>query len=129
MSTTVDEHERLALQSPVTKHGQRPRLTRHPWAGTKAFWVMLISATTAFRCDSRVQNSAEAAAISQQQPTSTPSDLVEVPPGGKQFSPPLKKSQLPSGVWYCDMGDVHWAQKLEGNHQCPLCKMELRRKD
>jgi hypothetical protein len=54
---------------------------------------------------------------------------VEVPREGKQFSPPINKSQLPPGVWYCDMGDVHWAQKQEGNRQCPLCKMELRHKD
>ena len=129
MNTTVAVDRLLALRIPVTEHGQRPCPARSPWARARAVSLLLISATLALRCDSGVQKPAEAAAVSQRPAAVTLTDLVEVPPGGRQFDPPIKKSQLPSGVWYCDMGDVHWAQKVEGNHQCPLCKMELRLKD
>jgi hypothetical protein len=54
---------------------------------------------------------------------------VEVPPAGRQFSPPVRADQLPTGAWYCDMGTVHWAQMNQGNHQCPLCKMDLKHKN
>ena len=54
---------------------------------------------------------------------------VEVPPEGKRFSPPVQVAQVPTGAWYCDMGTVHWAQMNEGNHLCPICKMDLKRKN
>lgn len=54
---------------------------------------------------------------------------VEVPVEGKQFSPPVRVEQVPAGAWYCDMGTVHWAQMNEGKHLCPLCKMDLKRKN
>jgi hypothetical protein len=55
-------------------------------------------------------------------------DTLDVPADGKQFKPPVHPEQIPAGAWYCDMGLVHWAQLKEGNHQCPLCKMELKQK-
>lgn len=53
---------------------------------------------------------------------------VEVPVEGKEFKPPVRPEQLPRGAWYCDMGTVHWAQLKEGNHMCPICKMDLKKK-
>lgn len=53
---------------------------------------------------------------------------LEIPAAGKELKPPADPHDLPSGVWYCDMGKVHWAQGEEGNRQCPLCKMELKQK-
>ena len=37
---------------------------------------------------------------------------VAVPEGGKEFKPPVKPEQLPAGVWYCDMGTVHYARPI-----------------
>ncbi len=53
---------------------------------------------------------------------------VQVPAEGKEFKPPIRAEQLPSGAWYCDMGTVHWAQMNENNHTCPICKMDLKKK-
>ena len=49
-----------------------------------------------------------------------------VPAAGERFSPPLPNADsLPSGVWYCDMGTVHWAQGDRGTGKCPICGMDL----
>jgi len=49
-----------------------------------------------------------------------------IPANGEQFDPPLPNaSSLPLGVWYCDMGTVHWAQGEPGTGKCPICGMEL----
>jgi hypothetical protein len=49
-----------------------------------------------------------------------------VPLSGERFSPPLPNADsLPSGVWYCDMGTVHWAQGEKGTGTCPICGMDL----
>ena len=49
-----------------------------------------------------------------------------IPQAGESFSPPLQNaSSLPSGVWYCDMGTVHWAQGEKGTGKCPICGMDL----
>ena len=51
---------------------------------------------------------------------------VVVPLSGERFSPPLPNADsLPSGVWYCDMGTVHWAQGEKGTGTCPICGMDL----
>ncbi len=49
--------------------------------------------------------------------------MVEVAAEGTEFDPPVEVSQLPDGVWYCDMGTVHYASLQPG--QCPLCGMDL----
>ena len=54
--------------------------------------------------------------------------FVAVPAEGKKFDPPIKPEQVPPGAWYCDMGNVHWAQMNEGNKTCPVCNMELKQK-
>ncbi len=51
---------------------------------------------------------------------------VTVPKEGKKFKPPIKAAQLPAGVWYCDMGTVHYARGEKGDGKCPLCKMNLK---
>jgi hypothetical protein len=60
--------------------------------------------------------------------TSSSIALVTVPAEGRSFDPPIDPDQLPAGVWYCDMGKVHWAQPKEGDRQCPICKMELKQR-
>ena len=54
--------------------------------------------------------------------------LVSVPAEGKEFKPPIQASQLPDGVWYCDMGTVEYARKDKGDGRCPICKMRLKEK-
>ncbi len=51
---------------------------------------------------------------------------VTVPKEGKKFKPAIKAAQLPAGVWYCDMGTVHYARGEKGDGKCPLCKMNLK---
>jgi hypothetical protein len=49
-----------------------------------------------------------------------------IPEAGERFSPALPSANsLPSGVWYCDMGTVHWAQGEKGAGTCPICGMNL----
>ena len=47
-------------------------------------------------------------------------------PDGSRFEPPIKPADLPQGVWYCDMGTVHYAQSEAGDQTCKLCKMKLK---
>lgn len=49
--------------------------------------------------------------------------MVEVAAEGSEFDPPIEVAQLPDGVWYCDMGTVHYASLQPG--ECPLCGMDL----
>jgi glucose/arabinose dehydrogenase len=51
--------------------------------------------------------------------------MVEVPAEGVELDPPVEVVQLPDGVWYCDMGTVHYARAEKGDGICPLCQMEL----
>ncbi len=54
---------------------------------------------------------------------------VTVAKDGQKFKPPVKPSQLPDGVWYCDMGgSVHYARGEKGDGKCPLCHMKLHHK-
>ena len=59
--------------------------------------------------------------------TEAPADLpmVEVAIDGTEFDPPVEVAQLPDGVWYCDMGTVHYASVEHGDGTCPLCGMDL----
>jgi hypothetical protein len=56
-----------------------------------------------------------------EEPTEAP--MVDVAVGGTEFDPPVEVAQLPEGVWYCDMGTVHYAALEPG--ECPLCGMTL----
>ena len=51
--------------------------------------------------------------------------MVEVAAEGTNFEPPVAKSQIPAGAWYCDMGTVHFARTEEGDGKCPRCSMKL----
>jgi hypothetical protein len=61
-------------------------------------------------------------------PAAAAGGKVEVPPEGKKFDPPVKKEQIPDGVWYCDMGTVEYARAQPGDGKCPLCGMRLKQK-
>jgi hypothetical protein len=50
---------------------------------------------------------------------------VEVSAEGTEFEPPVQVAQLPDGVWYCDMGTVHYARAEAGDGTCPKCGMKL----
>lgn len=52
-------------------------------------------------------------------------DLVEVDADGTEFDPPVQSDQIPDGVWYCDMGTVHYARRDQGDGKCPRCGMNL----
>ena len=56
------------------------------------------------------------------------SKVVVVDAQGSKFDPPVEISQLPDGVWYCDMGTSHYARKEQGDGKCELCKMALKHK-
>ena len=51
---------------------------------------------------------------------------VVVPAKGQAFKPAVQKEQLPAGVWFCDMGTVHYARGTKGDGKCPQCKMNLK---
>jgi len=53
---------------------------------------------------------------------------VQVSAEGTRFDPPVQVLQLPDGVWYCDMGTVHFARTEEGDGTCPRCGMKLKHK-
>ena len=57
----------------------------------------------------------------------TSDQKVDVPKGGKEFEPSVDVEKFPEGVWYCPMGE--WAQHEEGDGQCPICGMNLKKKE
>lgn len=50
---------------------------------------------------------------------------VTLSQAGNRFDPPIPKSRVPEGAYYCDMGTVHFAALGQGDGRCPLCQMEL----
>ena len=46
-----------------------------------------------------------------------------------EHKPPIEKSAVPDGHWYCDMGTVHFSRADEGDGKCPLCGMKLHHKE
>jgi len=57
-----------------------------------------------------------------------PVEMVEVAAEGTEFEPPVQIEQLPAGVWFCDMGTVHYARTEKGDGRCPVCGMNLSHK-
>ena len=51
---------------------------------------------------------------------------VAVAKDGSTFEPPVEKSKIPEGAWYCDMGTVHYARMDKGDGKCPECGMMLK---
>ncbi len=45
-----------------------------------------------------------------------------------EHNPPIEKSEVKEGHWYCDMGTVHYSRAEKGDGKCPLCKMILHEK-
>lgn len=54
--------------------------------------------------------------------------MVKVTREGSRFDPPVKPEQIPTGVWYCDMGTVEYATLVKGEGDCPVCGMMLKQK-
>ncbi len=52
-------------------------------------------------------------------------DKIEVTAAGAKIDPPVAKSKIPAGAYYCDMGTVHYARMDKGDGKCPLCGMML----
>lgn len=46
-----------------------------------------------------------------------------------EHKPPIEKSAVPDGHWYCDMGTVHYSRAEKGDGKCPLCGMKLHHKE
>lgn len=57
-----------------------------------------------------------------------PAPPVAVAAEGSRFDLPVRVDQIPTGVWYCDMGTVHYARPTEGDGRCPVCGMTLSRR-
>ena len=45
-----------------------------------------------------------------------------------EHKPPIEKSAVKDGHWYCDMGTVHYSRADKGDGKCPLCGMKLHHK-
>lgn len=54
--------------------------------------------------------------------------MVEVSAEGTEFDPAVQPEQIPEGVYYCDMGTVHYAIANDGSTRCTLCNMMLTKK-
>lgn len=61
-------------------------------------------------------------------PQQTEQKVVTVEAKGSSFDPPVQITQLPDGVWYCDMGTSHYARTEKGDGKCERCKMDLKHK-
>ena len=58
--------------------------------------------------------------------TAAASGQVTVAAEGTRFDPAVTSTQIPSGVWMCDMnGSVHYAALERGDGECPVCGMNL----
>jgi len=90
--------------------------------------IALIGSLAIISCSKPKEQGEKAISAGSVSDPAVKSAQVEVPAEGKKFAPPVRVEQLPAGAWYCDMGTVHWAQMNEGNHTCPLCKMDLKQK-
>jgi Cu(I)/Ag(I) efflux system membrane fusion protein len=60
--------------------------------------------------------------------TAASSSPGKLPPDGKRFEPPVKPGEIPAGAWYCPMDTVHFAQPDKGDGSCPVCGMNLEKK-
>ena len=67
----------------------------------------------------------EESMMTEEDPLASMPEAVEVGPEGTEFDPPVEVTQIPEGVWYCDMGTVHYARTTEGDGKCTICGMNL----
>ncbi len=92
----------------------------------KHIFIVVFAVMALVACDSKKEATEQAApAAETAEAQAQPGGLVEVPVGGVPFEPAIQKSQLPEGVYYCDMGTVHYARGEQGDNKCPLCNMML----
>jgi Cu(I)/Ag(I) efflux system membrane fusion protein len=91
----------------------------------------VVASQGAFRLDAELQIRGESSMMSGFDGAESSRDSpepVEVPEDGGEFDPGVSKDRLPDGVWYCPMDPVHWAQRTEGDGECPICAMDLKQK-
>ncbi len=93
----------------------------------KRIFIVVFAVLALVACDSK-KETAEQPAPSEEAVVVQAGTLVEVPLEGMPFEPAIEKSQLPDGVYYCDMGTVHYARGEQGDNKCPLCNMMLTHK-
>lgn len=90
----------------------------------KRIFVVIFAVMALVACDSKKEAADQAASAAESVPAQA-DGLVSVPAEGVPFEPAIQKSQLPDGVYYCDMGTVHYARGEQGDNKCPLCNMML----
>ncbi|TXD38127.1 hypothetical protein FRC98_04310 [Lujinxingia vulgaris] len=107
--------------------------------------LLAIFALALVACDSKtevpaeaegeVPTQAEAPAEAEAEEAAAPAEgeaeelpMVEVSAEGTEFDPPVQPEQIPEGVYYCDMGTVHYAIANDGSTRCTLCNMMLTKK-
>lgn len=89
------------------------------------FAFLILSAFLFASCDSDSSSESEAPTAEAPATEEAAPAMVEVADDGTQFDPPVRPEQLPDGVYYCDMGTVHYARATNSQHRCPLCNMML----
>ncbi|MCP4448932.1 MAG: hypothetical protein GY811_26905 [Myxococcales bacterium] len=52
-------------------------------------------------------------------------EMIKPAAKGTKYEPAVNKSQVPDGVWICDMGTVHFAAGEKGEGTCDICGMYL----
>ena len=91
-------------------------------------WVMVaLMVVSAAACDSSGGGDKAEAPKAGEAKKEAPAE-VKLTAKGEKFDPPIEKSAVPDGAWFCDMGTVHYARSEEGDGKCPVCKMDLKHK-
>ena len=105
-------------------------------------WALGLGVVCALGCESKapeadVKEAPEATEPAAENPTAEAGKSARKPAAqaaegkatvskeGTEFDPPIAKSEVPDGAYYCDMGTVHYARMEEGDGKCPLCGMKL----
>lgn len=87
-----------------------------------------VAVNGAFQLDAELQIRGKASMMTGLHPAQRVTEQVDVPEDGKEFDPAIAPNKLPDGVYYCPMGETHWAQHQKGNGECPICGMNLKQK-
>jgi Cu(I)/Ag(I) efflux system membrane fusion protein len=87
-----------------------------------------VAVNGAYQLDAELQVRGKASMMTGLHPSQQLTEKVEVPEGGKEFNPAIDPEKLPDGVFYCPMGETHWAQHEKGDGECPICGMDLKKK-
>ena len=92
----------------------------------KLLLVLLLLVVAALGCAEKPAEEAAPAPAPEEAVEAVAAEMVDVVAEGSEFDPPVAIEQLPEGVWFCDMGTVHYARPEHGDGKCPLCGMELK---